>query len=616
MNEPDEGGRRMPPLGAGRRAAGLALLGWLDDPRAPQLCRVSGGPGAGKSHLLAWLVLGGITGAAPSGQRIHGVLPAAGFGLRAAVWSLGRQLGVVAHRPADLLAALARDDRRTVICVAELDEAAEPGRLVTELLNPMLALPHVRLVVEASTGGPAAGAFVLGAAAAQPAVLELDDPQWTDRERFDAWCLRAGADPAGYPLPGQALGVAAAAPADAAELIGRVPRAADGVRDLRAVDEDLLSELWSSAARAGDLGPMPADPLLYVRARPAAVTAATEGRDDVLARAWAAAGPALIDEDDPAVRAAVLRTRLLGVDDAAAAALAGAGGAWSGRWARWRESGPGAPGPEVTALTAGLRSQLLAAGPSGTVRTFDAATGRRIGSVVLPEPRPLRGLAMTAGGSVVLLDVWGASELIPPAEPGSGLEPYALNEAIFAMGAEADGELTAVAAIGRLPKTAPAFGDASGLVHWYEAGEVISEQLHRGPVTALAGVALGGGGLSDPDVPLLVSGGLDGAVRLWGPDSDPMAEPLDRRGSPVTAVAVGATAAGPLVATAWADGLVGLRRPGAGGEEYQLRLGSEIRSMALIGTLLVLAMPDGMAAVDVHGRAAAGRHWEGGAGTL
>ncbi len=605
MNEA-EGGRRMPPLGAGRRAAGLALLGWLDDPRAPQLCRVSGPSGAGKSHLLAWLVLGGTTGAAPSGQRIHAVLPAAGFGLRAAVWSLGQQLDVVAHRPADLLAALARDDRRTVICVPELDEAAEPGRLVAELLAPIMELPHVRLVVEASTGGPAAGLFATGRlAGVEPAVLELDDPRWTDRDRFAAWCERTGADPAAYPLPGPALGLAAPAPPDAAELLALVPRGADGARDLRAADEELLSELWTSAAGAGDLGPMPADPLLYVRARPAAVTAAIEGRDDTLARAWAAAGPALIDEDDPAVRAAVLRTRLLGVDAGAAAVLAGAAtGAWTGRWARWRAGEPGSPGPGASAVTVGPRSQLLVADPAGTVRTFDAATGRRLGVLVLPDPRPLRGLATTSGGSAVLLDAWGGTELVAPAEPGPGLEPYALNEALFAVGAGAAGELTAVAAIGRLPKTAPAFGDAAGLVHWYEAGEVISEELHRGPVTALAGAALGGDGLSDPDIPLLVSGGFDGAVRLWGPDGDPMDEPLDRRGCPVTAVAAGVTSAGPLVAAAWADGLVRLRQPGAAGEVHELRLGSEIRSMALIGTLLVLAMPDGLAAVDVHGRAA------------
>lgn len=605
MNVPERG-RWIPPLGAGRRAAGLALLGWLDDPRAPRLCRVSGAPGAGKSHLLAWLVHGCTTDTTPSGQRVHGVLPAAGTTVRGAVWTLGQQLGVVAHSPGPLLEVLAADDRRTVICVPELDLAAEPALLVSKLLDRMLELSHVRLVVEASTGGRAAGAF---AVVTEPAVLDLDDPQWTDRPRFTAWCADIGADPDAYPLPGPALGLAAPpALKTAAELIARVPRGSDGSLDLRAAGEELLSGLWTAASRAGDLGPLAADPLLYALACPAAVTAATEGRDDAIARAWDAAGPAVIDELDPRIRAAVLRTQLLGVDDAAASALAGPPSAWAGRWARRQRADQGWPGPAV-AVAAGLAqyvSQLLVADPSGSVRTYDAATGRRLGTVVVPAPRPLRGLAVTAGGSVVLLDGWGGTELVTPTGPLPGLEPYALTEALDTV-ADSAADLSAVAAIGRLPQAAPAFGDANGAVHWYESSGVISEKLHHGPVTALAGTALGGHGLSDPEIPLLVSGGLDGAVRLWGPGSDPMAEPTDQRGCPATTVAVSATAAGPLVAAAWSDGLIRVRSLSKGGEVHNLRLGSEIWSMALNGNLLMVGMPDGVAAIDIQSRAAGSR---------
>ncbi|MFC5887712.1 hypothetical protein RMN57_22390 [Kitasatospora sp. CM 4170] len=594
-------GRRMPPLGAGRKPAGLALLGWLDDPRAPRLCRVAGPPGAGKSHLLAWLVRGCTTETVPGARRIHAVLPAAGATVRTAVWSLGRQLDLVAHAPGPLVEAIAADGRPVLICIPGLDEAVDPAGLVTGLLDPLLRLPGVRLVVGAATGGAAAGAFT---AVPAPAVLDLGDPQWTDRARFDQWAAVRGGDAAAYPLPGPVLGAPAAPPAP-------LPPAG---ADLRAAGEEALSALWAAAAAGGDPGPLAADPLLYALADPVPVTAAVERRDDAPARAWRAAGPAVIDEPDPAVRAAVLRTRLLGADPVAAAAaavLAQLPAPWSGRWARWEGADPDWPGPAV-AITAGAGpylSQVLVADPTGAVRTFDAATGRRAGAVVVPAPRPLRGLAVTAGGSVVLLDAWGRAELVAPAEPRPGLEPYGLMTALDAVRSAAGGPtpaegpgggLSAVAAIGGLADSAPAFGDAAGAVHWYEDGKVVSERLHHGPVTALAGTALGGGPLSDPEIPLLASGGFDGAVRLWGPRSGPMPEPSDRRGCPVTAVAAGTTAAGPVVAAAWSDGLVRVRDLGTG-RVLDLRTGSEVWSLALAGTLLVLGMPDGLAAVDTRG---------------
>ncbi|MFJ8433536.1 hypothetical protein ACIQ9P_19765 [Kitasatospora sp. NPDC094019] len=582
-------GRRMPRLGAGRRPAGLALLGWLDDPRAPRLCRVAGPPGAGKSHLLAWLVRGCTGADAPGGRRIHAVLPADGATVRTAVWSLGHQLDLVAHTPGPLIEAIAADGRPTVVCVPELDRAEDPAALVTELLDPLLRLPGVRLVVEAATDGPAARTFT---AVPVPAVLDLGEPQWTDGALFAAWAVERGGDPAAYPLPGPVLGTPAAPPAPVPPPPGTDPRL---------LDQEALSALWTAVAAAP--GPLAADPLLYALARPVPVTAAVERRDDALARAWRAAGPAVIEEPDPAVRAAVLRTRLLGGDTVAAAAaavLAQLPGPWAGRWARWEGVDRDRPGPAV-ALTVGAgpyAGQVLVADPTGSVRTFDAATGRRLGAVVVPAPRPLRGLAVTAGGSVVLLDAWGRPEAVAPAEPRPGLDPYGLTVALDAVGVVA-GDLSAVAAVGGLADSAPALGDADGAVHWFEDGKVVSERLHHGPVTALAGTALGGGPLSDPEIPLLVSGGFDGAVRLWGPRSAPMPEPSDRRGCPVTAVAAGATAAGPVVAAAWSDGLVRVRDLGSG-EVLELRIGSEVWSLALAGTLLVLGMPDGLAAVDTR----------------
>ena len=647
-------GRRIPPLGAGRRSAGLALLGWLDDPSAPRLCRVAGASAAGKSHLLAWLVLAGTTPETPIGQRVHAVLPADGVGVRGAAWSLGRQLDLLARDPEELIAALAADDRRTVVCVPELDLAVDPVGLVTGLLLPMLELPQVKLVVEAGTGGPAASALGDPAAAA---VLDLDDPQWTDRQRFTAWCAKRGADAGTYPSPGRALGPAERPrPAGVVDLLARVPMTPAGRLDLRAAGEDLLTEIWMAIARAGDSGPpspalsLLADPLLAVLARPLAVAAALEAREGMsgtraaaFARAWNAAGPALVDEPDAAVRAAVLRARLLGVDDAAAAVLAEAAGPaglsspWSARWARWREASAADawPGPAVAAACYGVRSsgrasaRILLADPSGIVRMYDAADGSRVGSVPVANPKPLRGLAVAADGSVLLLDAWGAVELVPRGEPGPGVE--ALVAEVTAVRAAAGGALSAVAAVHGLEPPPVAFGDDAGAVHWCEDGEdpdgIRSVRLHQGPVTALAAALLGGGGGDDaddaddadddPGFPLLVSGGLDGAVRLWGPDSDPMPAPSDQRAFPVTAVAVAAVAgdrggdgdrdgyrdparAGLTVAAAWSDGLVRVRNLDDPDGVVELRLGSPVDSMALTaGGLLVLGLPDGVVAIDL-----------------
>jgi hypothetical protein len=378
--------------------------------------------------------------------------------------------------------------------------------------------------------------------------------------------------------------------------VSRIPAAADGSRDLRAAGEELLTKLWELGGRAADLGPLATDPVLYALARPTAVTAAVEGRDDVLARAWQAAGPGLIDEPDPGVRAAVLRTRLLGLDDRAAAALADVPGDWATRWVS-----SGRSAVEMAAAGPGpYASQLLVAERDGAVRMYDPATGRRTGVVVVPGPKPLRGIAVTAGGTAVLLDSWGGTDLVVPDGSWPALDPYRLTGAIEEI-REGAAELTAVTAIGRLPAAAPAFGDAAGAVHWAGPEEILSAQLHRGPVSALAGVALGGG-LSEPDLPLLVSGGLDGTVQLWSPASEPMPEPSDRRDCPVTAVAAGSTAAGPLVAAAWSDGVVRVRDLGGTGGELDIRLGSEIWSMELVGTLLVVGMPDGLAALDLRRR--------------
>ncbi|MEV7180604.1 hypothetical protein [Kitasatospora sp. NPDC093679] len=579
-----DGARRIPPLRAGRKPAGRALLGWLADPRAPRLCRVAGSPGAGKTHLLTWFGEACTGERLPEPQRVHAVLDGERLTVDSALWLLGRRLGHLVHSPGELITALADEGRPVVVCVPDLGRAVHPSHLVAGLLRPLAESELVRLVVEAPDGGAAAAAF--GTAAGEAAVLDLDRPEWTDPARFAAWAASVGGDPAAYPSPGVADGSAGRPAETAAELIARVPRHPDGRPDLGAADEALLGDLWTAAAKDGSASGLLADAQLLTRARPVAVTAAMDFVNGPVPDAWTAAGPALVGEDDPAVRAAVLRTRLIGMDDTAADRLGEVPAPWRAEWAMWPGSSKGWPGP-VAGLavgTGGYAGQLLLADPGGVVRTVDTPSGRPLARVALPDARPLRGLATAPDGTVLLLDAEGTAAVLP--EPaGQTAGGAAAEQALHALQAAVRGELSALATTG--PQGLPAVADDTGSVHRCRPdGGTDAEKLHEGPVTALAGTA-----------GLLLSGGFDGAVRRWDAAVDgPEAEPVDRRGSQVTAVAAVDTPAGPATAAAWADGLVRLRRPGADGP-VDLRLGSQVWALALTAELLVAGTGEGVAAI-------------------
>ncbi|MGK4582030.1 WD40 repeat domain-containing protein [Kitasatospora sp. HPMI-4] len=580
----------IPPLRAGRRPAGAALLGWLDDDRSPRLCRIAGSPGSGKTHLLEWLAQACGGEQAPERRRLHAVVPAAGASVRGVVWALGHRLGVLAHTPGDLLTALAEGGGRTVVCVPGLNRAADPARLVAELLDPLLRLPRVRLIVEAPEGSPEALGFT---AVEQPAVLDLDLPQWTDPARYQRWCAGLHADPAGYPSPGAALGrTRPQAPESLAQLAARVPRRVDGGLDAAAADEQVLSELWAATTREGGAGGLLADPALLSYAGPLAVTTALEGAGGPVVAVWDVAGPALIAEPDPGVRAALLRTRLIGLDDRAAERLATVPAPWRGAWALWPNSSIGWPGPVASlALGAGgYAGQLLLADPGGTIRTVQAETGVPLARVDTPDPKPLRALSVTAEGEVLLLDASGGVEVIPG--PGSAADrPPAVSEPLDVLRGAAGSGLSALTVVSGPPGSAPAVGDEAGSVHWYQDGAVLSERLHTGPVTALAGTLAAGR-------VVLAGGGFDGKVRLWYPGTAPEAEPLEGGHGPVGAVALAETPAGLLVAAAWADGLVRITAPGRPGVLLDLRLGSQVWALAMAGGRLVIGTSDGIAAIE------------------
>ncbi|MFD0279296.1 hypothetical protein ACFVHB_36115 [Kitasatospora sp. NPDC127111] len=211
--DPEEtGAAAVPPLSGGRRPAGRALLGWLADPKAPRVCRITGTPGSGRTHLLTWLAAACPSDNPRTARRVHTLLSADGLTVRSATWLLAARLGLAAGTPEELLEALQDGTPRTLV-VTDLDRAGggllpdAPERIAAELLAPLARVPWLRLLVECASGSPAAAA--LHAADPRAAVLDLDDPRWTDHAGFTAWCADLGGTPVDadqvYPSPGLAL---------------------------------------------------------------------------------------------------------------------------------------------------------------------------------------------------------------------------------------------------------------------------------------------------------------------------------------------------------------------------------------------------------------------------
>ncbi|MEV4555545.1 hypothetical protein AB0K51_00955 [Kitasatospora sp. NPDC049285] len=189
--EPDGEAAPVPPLRAGRRPAGLALFGWLEDARSPRLCRVAGSSGSGRTHLLNWLAAACPPDNPRPARRVHAALSARELTVDSAVWLLADRLGVTAGTPEALVRALI-DGVPRVLVVTDLDRAGHgllpgmPEQIAARLLLPLLRIPWLRLVVECANGTPAAE--LLDSALPAAAVLDLDEPRWTDPHSFALWC--------------------------------------------------------------------------------------------------------------------------------------------------------------------------------------------------------------------------------------------------------------------------------------------------------------------------------------------------------------------------------------------------------------------------------------------
>ncbi|MGW4384447.1 hypothetical protein ACWEMJ_31800, partial [Kitasatospora sp. NPDC004531] len=277
----------LPPLLAGRHPAGRALLGWLEDQQAPRLCRVAGSSGSGRSHLLRWLTAACPPDNPHTGRRVDVQLSAAETTVDTFVWRLAGLLGVSAGDPDELVAALI-DGVPRVVVVTDLDRAGAASlpdaarRIAAEVLRPLLRVPWLRIVLECASDTPAAAALDVPAA-----VLDLDQPQWTDLDAFTRWASSLADRPLPaevYPSPALALlaartgdGIlldAGASLARRAETLAEtwwesLPEIVQGpVVTLASVRGPLDAELWGELP--GSLGPfaveqaldllLPADP--------------------------------------------------------------------------------------------------------------------------------------------------------------------------------------------------------------------------------------------------------------------------------------------------------------------------------------------------------------------
>ncbi|MET9677276.1 hypothetical protein ABZY68_29910 [Streptomyces sp. NPDC006482] len=517
-----------PPAWEGRRAVtgtepeAAALLGWLTDPEAPRLCLVTGAPGSGKTALLGWLAQYGPRAGRQRRRTPRALVPLAGQSALGATWTIADRLGVVARSPDELVHALAtseaRPSGRAVLLLTDLHAAAEPAAL-TELIGELAEVGRVRLVVEARTDSPAPEAL---RSARRATVVDLE----------------------GEP-----------APADGAP--------AEPVRPL----PDLSDPLAVCAA----------DPLLVTTAY---VTGSGDGSDGGvvddhggLRSAWLRAGQSLCRAQAPTDRALVLLAALGdGADPRLRPALAelAEGAAWRLRWARNRgDLTPPWPGPVAVLGAAGgpLEGTLLVGDRTGTVRLLHEADASSAGRLAHTVPGRVTALAPSPDGTVLLLDERGRLHSVRGTVPRA---PYLerLTEAVSKTLSRHPG--TALAAIAG----SVVVGDRLGSVHAFGLTGLHQAAPHSGRVTAVTAV--------ESETPFVCSGGVDGTVRLWTPGRDPRPEPLAERRSPVVSLHATETPYGPVIAVAWADGLVELHRPD-GGPTLSFRPGPPVRAVAVTG---------------------------------
>jgi WD40 repeat protein len=175
---------------SGRTRILRELVGWLSDPDADHRARVvTGGPGSGKSAVLARLVTLADPQTrtdAPLQQAPAGTIPPEG-GIDVAVHArnktlaevvaaLAARIGAHAATPEELLKRLEARPRRRVVVIDALDEASAPEELTDRLLRPLLdQAPRSGLRLLVGTRWP-----LVRALGPRTVVIDLDDPAYLE----------------------------------------------------------------------------------------------------------------------------------------------------------------------------------------------------------------------------------------------------------------------------------------------------------------------------------------------------------------------------------------------------------------------------------------------------
>lgn len=502
---------------------------------------------------------------------MHAVGFARGQTARTLAWQFGRQLGYGPTGPDELLTRLRADPRPVLLAVTDLHQAGRgpaqlpPGRpdaVVRDLLAPLLALPDLRMVIEAETAGLPGVPDAL--------VLALEPA--------------GDAQPAGTPLPGPRPEGAAA------------PAAPAPGRDWRTASAEDREHALDRALTAGTAHELLRDPGYLVYGSVPAITATLADPaiavPSSLRAVWAAAAPALSAPDLPdAQRAAVLHAAAVGTDPRLAEYLRplAESGPWTTHWSR-----PAHPADALALLSAtpGGDDTLVSANGLGQLARLALADGR-----VVARPSsgatPWQPVALSAVTDDCLLALDRSGTLHPlPLATGAqvpvGLGYTALHHNSASLGPAPERP----SALASTPRHV-AVADGLGRVHlWplYDIGpgpRIV--EPHRTGVTAVTCLDASG-------VVLLATGGLDGTVRLWDTaGGDTPGDPVERRAAiPLALAAADTEDAGPVLAVAWSDRRLHLWHLLSGRKAVVPALG-DVRALALTrGGNLVSAGHDGV----------------------